>query len=95
MESNADSFIKGWDVEVGEGATPDWVVVEICVVGGAGADMDAEEGDGGTITIGRGVVDWDGRSCSCGCDWELLRETLIDVRWEVLAVCAGGGGGGG
>ena len=66
MESSADSFIEGWDMEVGECATPDWEVVEGRVVGVAGHDMDAEEGDGGTIMIGRGVIDWDGCSCGCG-----------------------------
>jgi hypothetical protein len=43
MESSADNVIEGWDVEIGEGATPDWEVVDMRVVGGAGADMDAEE----------------------------------------------------
>ena len=55
--SSAGSLVEGCDVEVGEGATPDWEAVGMR--GGAGADTDAEEGNGGTITIGRGVVGWD------------------------------------
>jgi hypothetical protein len=86
MESRAEGFVEGRDADVGEDANPDWGVAGECAAGGTGADGD-EEDDGGTITVGRCVVCWDG----CGCD---SREKLIGVRWGVLAARAGSAGGG-
>ncbi|KAI0247327.1 hypothetical protein BJV78DRAFT_944543 [Lactifluus subvellereus] len=65
------SFIEGWDAEVKcwEGADQGWGVVDMCAAGGAGA----EEGDGGTITMRRGVGGWGGCDCGCGCDCERWR----------------------
>jgi hypothetical protein len=53
MESSADNFIERCDVGVGVGATPNWEVMDMAVIGDAGAVMDAEEGNRGTVTIGR------------------------------------------
>ena len=36
-------------------------------VGGDGTGGEAEDGDGGTITIRRGIRSWDGCDCGCGC----------------------------
>ena len=68
MRSSAGSLVEGWGVDVREGATPDWEVVDMRAVGSAGADIDVGEGDDGPITIGRGGGGLDGCSCGCGCD---------------------------
>ena len=43
-----------------ERADQDRRIVYMCPVGGDGASVEAEEGDGGTITTRRGVRSWDG-----------------------------------
>jgi len=61
----------------GKGADQDRGIAYMSAVGGAGAGVEAEEGDDRTITIRRGVGGWDGCGYGCGCNYEFLREKLI------------------
>ena len=49
LESGAVRFTG--DMQVGEGAYPDWGIVGICPEGVTSVDVDIEEGDGRTIRI--------------------------------------------
>jgi hypothetical protein len=51
----------------------------MCGAGGRGLNVDTEEGDGGTISIGRGVVGCDGCDCVCPCVSGLWKKKLIRV----------------
>ena len=51
LESSAVRFIDVGDMQVGEGAYPDWGIVGVCPEGVTSVDVDMEEGDGRTIRI--------------------------------------------